>query len=126
GGVDVQPIAHLYKTQIYQLADFVGVPAEIVARTPTTDTYSAPTSQEEFFFRLPFEVLDLLWFAKENNLPPSEASRVMNFTETQVDRVYRDLTRKQNASAYLRAQPMALIGEEPGNGLLVRTFDGEQ
>lgn len=45
GGVDIQPIAHLYKTQVYQLARYLEVPKEIQERTPTTDTYSATSTQ---------------------------------------------------------------------------------
>jgi hypothetical protein len=69
GGVDVEPIAHLYKTQVYQLAEYLGIPEEIRRRPPTTDTYSAHQSQQEFFFRLPFETMDLLWYAQEQNIP---------------------------------------------------------
>ncbi len=58
GGYDVAPIRHLFKTQVYQLAEYLDVPPEICQATPTTDTYSAHSSQEEFFFRLPFEVMD--------------------------------------------------------------------
>ena len=69
GGYDVAPIRHLYKTQVFQLAEYLEVPAEIRTATPTTDTYSAPSSQEEFFFRMPFEVMDLLWYALEHGVP---------------------------------------------------------
>ena len=78
GGVDVNPITHLYKTQVYQLAQYVGVPQSVCVRPPTTDTYSAPTTQQEFFFRLPFEVLDLIWFALEHEVPVEEVARVMD------------------------------------------------
>ena len=69
GGVDIQPILHLFKTQIYQLAEYLNVPADIRMRTPTTDTYSAACTQQEFFFRLPFETMDLLWRANELDIP---------------------------------------------------------
>jgi NAD+ synthase len=39
GLADVKPIAHLYKSQVYQLAESLGVPEAIRTRTPTTDTY---------------------------------------------------------------------------------------
>src|SRR5438045_1580873 len=66
-GVDIKAIGHLFKTQVYQLAEYLGVPEEIRRRTPTTDTYGAPCNQQEFFFRLPFETMDLLWFAQDPN-----------------------------------------------------------
>ena len=105
GGVDLQPIGHIFKTQVYQLAEYLGVPKEIQQRTPTTDTYSAPCDQQEFFFRLPFATLDLLWFAQENKLPVAEVARTMDLTETQVQRVFDDIIRKQRTTNFLRLQP---------------------
>ncbi|HQF44034.1 MAG TPA: NAD(+) synthase, partial [Ignavibacteriaceae bacterium] len=51
GGADIKPITHLFKTQVFQLAEYLEVPDEIRKRTPTTDTYSAEQTQEEFFYR---------------------------------------------------------------------------
>jgi NAD+ synthase len=102
GGYDVAPIRHLYKTQVFQLAEYLEVPVEIRTATPTTDTYSAPSSQEEFFFRMPFEVMDLLWYALEHDVPPSEVARVMSLTEDQVQRAFADLARKERTTQYLR------------------------
>ena len=77
GGADVMPIAHLYKTQVYQLADYLGIPQEIIDRTPTSDTYSAEQTQEEFFFQLPFQQMDLFWYAFKNNYDPQEVGNIM-------------------------------------------------
>jgi NAD+ synthase len=106
GGYDVAPIRHLYKTQVYQLAEYLEVPAEIRQATPTTDTYSAPSSQEEFFFRVPFAVMDLLWYAQEHDVPVTETAQVMGLTEEQVQRVFADLIRKQRTTEYLRTLPI--------------------
>jgi NAD+ synthase len=105
GGVDLQIIAHLFKTQIYQLAKHLNVPEGIQKRTPTTDTYSAPCDQEEFFFRLPYATLDLLWFAMENRIPISDVAKVMELAPEQVQRVWDDIARKQRTTAFLRLQP---------------------
>lgn len=105
GGADLQPIAHLYKTQVYQLARYLGVPQSIQDRTPTTDTYSAACDQQEFFFRLPFATLDLLWFAMEQGVPIAEAATVMGLTESEVQHVYDDIRRKQRTTEFLRMQP---------------------
>ena len=110
GGYDVGPIRHLFKTQVYQLAEFLDVPVEIRQATPTTDTYSAPSSQEEFFFRLPFETMDLLWYALDHGVPAAEAARVMGLAEEQVERVYADSTRKQRTTEYLRTLPIEYGG----------------
>ena len=106
GGYDLAPIRHMFKTQVYQLAEYLDIPLEIRQATPTTDTYSAHSSQEEFFFRLPFEVMDLLWYAQEHNLPVPEIAQVMNLTEEQVQRAFADFTRKQRTTEYLRTMPI--------------------
>jgi NAD+ synthase len=108
GGVDIQPIAHLLKTQIYQLARYLDVPEEIQQRPPTTDTYSAPSTQQEFFFRLPFSTMDVLWYAQEHGVPAAEAAQVMGLEEIQVQRAYNDFTRKQRTTEYLRLSPVFL------------------
>lgn len=102
GGIDVNPIVHLFKTQVYQLAEFLDVPPEIRQRPPTTDTYSAPGTQEEFFFRLPFKTMDLLWSAQEQQLPIAEVTQAMGLSEEQVRRAYHDFERKAQTTEYLR------------------------
>jgi NAD+ synthase len=106
GGVDAQPIAHLYKTQVYLLAAYLDVPEVIRARTPTSDTYSAHQTQEEFFFRLPFETMDLLWYAQEHHVPVPEVAQAMRLTEIQVQRAFDDFTRKRRTTEYLRMPPL--------------------
>jgi NAD+ synthase len=108
GGVDVQPIAHLFKSQVYQLARHLGVPEAIQKRAPTTDTYSAPCDQEEFFFRLPFETLDPIWYALEHQIPARDVAQAMALGEDQVQRVFDDITRKQRTTNFLRLQPPML------------------
>ncbi|MCL4294802.1 MAG: NAD(+) synthase [Anaerolineae bacterium] len=108
GGVDVQPIVHLFKTQVYQLAEYLNVPAVIRRRPPTSDTYSAPCTQQEFFFRLPFETMDLLWYAQSQTVPVAEVAQGMGLTETQVQRAFADFTRKQHTTDYLRLPPLGV------------------
>jgi NAD+ synthase len=108
GGVDVKTIGHLYKTQVYQLAEHLNVTEGIRRRPPTTDTYSAPCDQQEFFFRLPFATMDLLWYAAEHQVPAAETANVMGLTETQVQRAYDDFLRKRRGTEYLRLAPVAL------------------
>ncbi len=106
GGADCKPIAHLYKTQVFQLAEYLGVPEEIRQRTPTTDTYPDEQTQEEFFFGLKFKTMDLLWFAFENNVPAEEVSKVMKLNTDQVQRVWNDLKQKHRSTEYLRMPPL--------------------
>jgi NAD+ synthase len=109
GGVDVQPIDHLFKTQVYQLAHYLEVPEEIRQRPPTADTYSAPSTQQAFFFRLPFETMDFLWYAQEHNVPVPEVAQTMGLTQVEVQRAFDDFARKQRTTAYLRMLPVDLI-----------------
>lgn len=110
GGADIQPIAHLYKTQVYQLARYLEVPEEIQSRTPTTDTYSATCTQQEFFYRLPFETMDLLWYAQEQQVPMNEITETMELSEAQVRRAFADFTSKQRTTEYLRMPPVFFPG----------------
>ncbi|GAC1448522.1 MAG: NAD(+) synthase [Ktedonobacterales bacterium] len=107
-GVDIQAIAHLYKTQVYQLAEYLDVPTEIRSRPPTTDTYSAASTQEEFFFRLPFKLMDVLYDAHERGLSAADAGRAFGLEETQVARAYRDFESKSRTTEYLRMPPVLL------------------
>ncbi|MFO8234686.1 MAG: NAD(+) synthase [Bacteroidales bacterium] len=106
GGVDVMAIGHLYKTQVYQLADYLGVPEEIINRTPTTDTYSAEQTQEEFFFQLPFKEMDLLWYAYENNYEPEDVSEVVHKSTEAVKNIFNSFDRKKKTTEYLRMPPV--------------------
>ncbi|MBM3847013.1 MAG: NAD(+) synthase [Verrucomicrobia bacterium] len=107
-GVDVKVIGHLYKSQIYQLADHLQVPQAIRNRPPTSDTYSAPCDQQDFFFRLPFETMDLLWLAQERGVSAAEAAEVLGFTEKQVQRAFDEFARKHRTTEFLRMNPLPL------------------
>ncbi len=106
GGADVMPIGKLYKTQVFQLAEYLGVPSEIINRTPTTDTYSARQTQEEFFFQLPHETMDLVDFGWKNNYSPTDVARALNKEENEIKNMYRNLERKAKTTDYLRMQPI--------------------
>jgi NAD+ synthase len=115
GGVDLEPIVHLYKMQIYQLANFLGVVPEIINRTPSPDTFSFEVSDEEMYFRIPYETLDYLLFAWENKIAPKDASQEMDLTEDQVIRAFRDFQSKYNATAILRMPPLNLMKPAPSS-----------
>jgi NAD+ synthase len=108
GGADVQPLAHLYKTQVYALARALDVPEAIQQRTPTTDTYPGGSTQEEFFYRLPFELLDAIWLGYEHGTPPAEIAAALALTPEQVQRVIADVESKKRATEYLRAPALKL------------------
>ena len=104
GGADVMPIANLYKTQVYQMAEFLNIPKEIIQRTPTSDTYSAEQTQEEFFFQLPFNEMDLIWYGYENGYAPGEVGKVLRKTEDEIKAIYNNFIRKQRTTEYLRME----------------------
>ncbi|MPV48520.1 NAD(+) synthase [Pseudactinotalea sp. HY160] len=112
GAADVKPIAHLYKCQVYALAAHLGVPAEIRTRPSTTDTYSLPQSQEEFYFSLPHDRMDLCLYGKNNAVPREQVARAAGLTLEQVDRVFRDIDQKRSTTEYLHLAPV-LAGAVP-------------
>jgi NAD+ synthase len=110
GSADVKPIAHLYKSQVYQLAEFLDVPESVRMRPPTTDTYSLAQSQEEFFFSLPYDKMDLCLYGKDHEVPPEEVAEAIGLTAEQVLRVYDDIDAKRKVAEYLHAAPVLVNG----------------
>ena len=106
GGADIKPIAHLFKTQVFQMANYLDVPEEIRKRTPTTDTYSAEQTQEEFFYRVPFEILDRVWFGWEQGIPSKKIAETLELTEENVESIIHDTQRKIKTTDYLRMEPL--------------------
>lgn len=105
GSADVKLIAHLYKSQVYKLAEYLGIPEEIRSRPPTTDTYSMPQSQEEFYFSLPYALMDLCLFGKNNDVPVEDIAVAAGLTAGQVHRVFRDIDQKRKTTEYLHLRP---------------------
>jgi len=106
GAADLKLIAHLYKSQVYQLAAHLGVPEEIQKRTPTTDTYPLEQSQEEFYFTLSLEKMDFCLYGKNHGISPASLAPVLGLKEAQVERVYAIIESKRRAARYLHAAPM--------------------
>ena len=105
GGVDFDPIVDLYKTQIYQLAEYLQIPTEIIKRKASPDTWSFEVSDQEFFFSLPYEIIDLLWYAKEQQIPIEKIERSLSLTKEQIIRIFSDQERKWKNSEHLRNIP---------------------
>jgi NAD+ synthase len=106
GAADIKPIAHLYKTQVYQLAAHLGVPEEIRRRAPTTDTWPLAQTQDEFYFSLPYDRMDLCLYGLDHGVPAAAVARAAGLSENQVERVWRDIQAKRKATRYLHEPPL--------------------
>jgi NAD+ synthase len=109
GAADVKPIAHLYKAQVYRLAEFLDVPEEIRSRPPTTDTYALEQSQEEFYFSLPWDKMDLCLYGRTNALPAEAVAAAVGLSPEDVDRVYRDIDAKRRVADVLHLGPQLVV-----------------
>ncbi|MDP2344800.1 MAG: NAD(+) synthase [Deltaproteobacteria bacterium] len=108
GAADVKPIVGLYKTQVYALARHLGVVDGILRREPTTDTYSLPQSQEDFYFSVHYRLLDLILWAKNHGVSETYCATILDLEREQVKRVYDDIDQKRRTTAYLHAPPLLL------------------
>ena len=108
GAADIKPIAHLYKTQVYQLAEYLQIPPAILRRPPTTDTYSLPQTQQEFYFSLPYDKIDLVLYGKNHGYGPDEIAPEAGLSPEQVSHVFRDIEAKRRVARYLHA-PAGLV-----------------
>lgn len=108
GGVDIEPLAHIYKTQLYMLAEYLDIPKQIRERSPSPDTYSAEVSDTEFYFSVPFDILDPFLWADENNIPETRICEVLSLTEEQYKRLRRDIDSKAAATWHLLQMPPTL------------------
>ena len=112
GAADVKPIAHLYKSQVYDLAAYLDIPEKIRCRPPTTDTYSLSQGQDEFYFSLPYDKMDLCLYGKNNGVPIETVADMLELTPEQIQRVYDDIDTKRSTTRYLHLPPL-LIEEVP-------------
>lgn len=105
GAADLKPIAHLYKTQVYALAAYLGLPDEVCRAAPTTDTYSLVQGQDEFYFALPYQQMDLALWAHNHGMPPAEVAPALGVSEERVRFVFADIEAKRRTTRYLHAAP---------------------
>ncbi len=115
GLADFKPIAHLYKTQVFAIAAALDVPLEIRERTPTTDTFSLPQTQEEFYFALPYREMDMCLFAHNAGVPAAEVATALDLTAEQVERVFADIENKRRGTRPLHL-PAQLVRPVPEVG----------
>ncbi len=112
GSADIKPIAHLYKTQVYALARHLGIPEEICRARPTTDTYSLQQGQDEFYFALPYEQMDLCLWAHNHQVPANAVSALLGIEEEQALFIYQDIETKRRTTGHLHHRALLM---EPVN-----------
>jgi NAD+ synthase len=112
GSADFKPIAHLYKTQVYELAAYLGVPEEIRSRPSTTDTFSLPQSQEEFFFSVPLETLDLCVYGLDHGIAATQIAELTDLSEANIQLVFRYIEQKRRSTRYLHLEPLLISGAD--------------
>jgi NAD+ synthase len=105
GAADLKPLAHLYKSQVYQLAAHLRIPEQIQQRSPTADTFSLPQSQEEFYFSVPLNQMDMCLYGKNQGICPDLIARVTGLTVEQVQQVYAAIESRRKATRYLHLSP---------------------
>ena len=105
GGVDIEPLAHLYKVQVFELGEYLGIPREILSRDPSPDTYSYEVSDKDFFFCLSYDVVDTILYAIEHKISNEEIATELNLLPEQVERARADLVRRQNSARHSRIMP---------------------
>ena len=115
GSADIKPIAHLYKTQVYDMARYLKLPPEICSAIPTTDTYSLPQGQDEFYYALPYKEMDLALWAYNNKKPAAELASILGLSEEQASFIYKDIENKRKTTAMLH-----------WSGILMEEVEGPQ
>lgn len=108
GAADVKPIAHLFKSQVYALARFFRLPDVICNAIPTTDTYSLPQGQDEFYFALPYQQMDIALWALNHGVGSGELATFLGIATEQAEHVYADIRAKRRATKYLHAHPVLM------------------
>jgi NAD+ synthase len=106
GSADIKPIAHLYKSQVYALARHMRLPDDICNATPTTDTYSLAQGQDEFYFALPYQQMDLALWAYNHGHGAGELAAALRISEKQATNVYHDIEAKRRATRYMHLKPV--------------------
>ena len=105
GGVDIEPLADCYKTQIYALAKHLKVNEEIIKRPPSADTWSHYTTDEEFYWRMPMHIMDQLLYAQEHKLPIEVAEKNTGLPRDTIEKAWRHIDRIRETTEYIRSTP---------------------
>lgn len=119
GAADIKPIAHLYKSQVYALAYHFKLPDEICSAVPTTDTYSLDQGQDEFYYALPYQKMDVALWCINHQKPASQLAEMLNISESQAEFIYKDIENKRRTTAPLHWPPVLI---EPVEAVVASPF----
>ena len=108
GGSDIEPLVNLYKSQIYQIGDFLNIDQDIMINPASPDVWSYSTTDEEFFYTVPYDIVDLILYARENDLTISEIQKLSNLPEEKIQSLLRFQEIKQQKSQHMRKLPSKL------------------
>ncbi len=84
---DVEPLQHLYKTQVYELARYLGLPKSIIDKPPSANLWNDQTDEGEFGFTYAeADPVLYLYFDKKNPVWTIEsmhqgARKIIKFAE---------------------------------------------
>ncbi len=106
GAADFKPIAHLYKTQVYQLAEHLDVPGSR-ARAAADDRHllATPDAGGILFLRA-YDKLDLCLYARNHAVPAPQVAAAIGLRVEDVDRIFRDIDQKRRTTRYLHLSPL--------------------
>lgn len=122
GSADIKPIAHLYKSQVYALAYHLQLPPEICAAVPTTDTYSLDQGQDEFYYALPYQEMDVALWCINHKKTAKQLAEMLDISEKKADLIYKDIQNKRRTTAPLHWKPLLT---EPVPGPIETYADGQ-
>ena len=108
GGSDIEPLVHLYKTQIYEIANFLKLPEKIINQDASPDVWSFKTSDEEFFYAVPYNIVDLILYARERNLSINDISKFSNLSSEKIEKLIQFQNQKQSKSQTMRENPHSI------------------
>jgi len=94
GGVDIQPIGDLYKTQIYDIARYLNIPTPIITKPPTAGLWVGQTDEGEL--KMKYETLDQILMGLEIKLPIETIMREAHVTKAQINRIRLMRARSQH------------------------------
>ncbi len=108
GGVDLEPIQNLYKTQVYDLGRHLKIPSKILSRKASPDTWSFETTDEDFFFGISYENLDIILHERENGIEPKKIEKITGLKTTEIKTITKYLDKRKKSTSHMRKSPSSI------------------